>query len=112
MQDIRTADWSSAVSPFWQAVIQSAFSAKGVTGLLRAGWTTIKVRMQLTSTLDGASMCPAANYSTSACCRGDSGVCCLQGALVMPLMARGLSTVRCCIYAFLSKGIASASTCL
>jgi tocopherol O-methyltransferase len=56
MQDIRTEDWSSAVSPFWQAVIQSAFSAKGVSGLLRAGWTTIK------------------------------------GALVMPLMARGLST--------------------
>jgi tocopherol O-methyltransferase len=56
MQDIKTDDWSEAVSPFWQAVIQSALSAKGVSGLLRAGWTTIK------------------------------------GALVMPLMARGLST--------------------
>lgn len=43
MQDIRIDDWSSAVSPFWQAVIQSALSAKGVSGLLRAGWTTIKV---------------------------------------------------------------------
>jgi hypothetical protein len=45
-QDIRTADWSDAVSPFWQAVIQSALSAKGVSGLLRAGWTTIKVPTQ------------------------------------------------------------------
>lgn len=56
LQDIKTDDWSEAVSPFWTAVIQSALSAKGVAGLFSAGWTTIK------------------------------------GALVMPLMARGLST--------------------
>jgi len=42
-QDIKTDDWSEAVSPFWQAVIQSALSAKGVAGLFKAGWTTIKV---------------------------------------------------------------------
>lgn len=55
MQDIKTADWSEMVSPFWGAVIKSALSTAGVSGLFKAGWTTIK------------------------------------GALVMPLMARGLA---------------------
>lgn len=54
MQDIRTDDWSEAVSPFWAAVIKSALSTRGFAGLFKAGWTTIK------------------------------------GAVVMPLMARGL----------------------
>lgn len=54
MQDIKTADWSEAVKPFWGAVIKSALSTAGIAGLFKAGWTTIK------------------------------------GALVMPLMARGL----------------------
>ncbi len=44
-QDIKTDDWSEAVSPFWQAVIQSALSVKGIGGLLKAGWTTIKVHV-------------------------------------------------------------------
>ena len=43
MQDVRTDDWSEAVSPFWGAVIKSALSAEGVMGLMKAGWTTVKV---------------------------------------------------------------------
>ena len=43
MQDIRTDDWSEAVSPFWGAVIKSALSTQGFAGLFKAGWTTIKV---------------------------------------------------------------------
>ena len=43
-QDIRTDDWSEAVSPFWGAVIKSALSRQGFAGLFKAGWTTIKVR--------------------------------------------------------------------
>ena len=54
LQDVKTADWSQEVSPFWGAVIRSALSLEGVMGLLKAGWGT------------------------------------LQGALVMPLMAKGL----------------------
>eukprot|EP00884_Botryococcus_braunii_P011260 jgi/Botrbrau1/20134/Bobra.0173s0036.1 len=40
--DIKTADWSEEVAPFWGAVIRSALSVRGFLGLLRAGWTTIK----------------------------------------------------------------------
>eukprot|EP00211_Chloroparvula_japonica_P014277 CAMPEP_0119134904 /NCGR_PEP_ID=MMETSP1310-20130426/18187_1 /TAXON_ID=464262 /ORGANISM="Genus nov. species nov., Strain RCC2339" /LENGTH=239 /DNA_ID=CAMNT_0007125747 /DNA_START=1 /DNA_END=720 /DNA_ORIENTATION=+ len=54
LEDVRTADWSREVSPFWGAVIRTALSWEGVRGLFGAGWKTIK------------------------------------GALVMPLMARGL----------------------
>ena len=38
MTDVRTADWSAEVAPFWGAVIRSALTADGVLGLLRAGW--------------------------------------------------------------------------
>ena len=43
VQNIRTADWSEEVAPFWGAVIKSAVSADGIRGLFKAGWTTIKV---------------------------------------------------------------------
>ena len=41
-QGIKTADWSEEVAPFWGAVIRSALSAEGFSGLFKAGWTTIK----------------------------------------------------------------------
>ncbi len=40
--NVQTADWSRAVEPFWGAVIQSALSWRGIRGLLRSGWSTIK----------------------------------------------------------------------
>jgi len=42
LTNIKTADWSDEVAPFWGAVIQSALTGKGMSGLLKAGWTTIK----------------------------------------------------------------------
>lgn len=36
-KDIRTADWSDAVAPFWPAVIRSAFRWQSIKGLVRAG---------------------------------------------------------------------------
>ena len=45
MQDIKVADWSQEVAPFWGAVIKSALSTQGFSGLFKAGWTTIKVSM-------------------------------------------------------------------
>ena len=39
---IKTADWSVEVAPFWGEVIRSAFTSEGFSGLLKAGWTTIK----------------------------------------------------------------------
>jgi hypothetical protein len=42
LADIKTADWSEEVAPFWGEVIKTAFTAEGISGLLKAGWTTIK----------------------------------------------------------------------
>lgn len=36
-QDIKVADWSENVAPFWPAVIKSALSWKGITSLLSTG---------------------------------------------------------------------------
>ena len=40
--EIVTRDWSEEVSPFWGAVITTALSGAGLSGLLKAGWSTIK----------------------------------------------------------------------
>lgn len=40
--NLRIADWTPAVSPFWKAVAHSALSVKSVVGLIRAGWPTIR----------------------------------------------------------------------
>ncbi len=47
VQDIKVADWSQEVAPFWGAVIKSALSTQGFSGLFKAGWTTIKVKICL-----------------------------------------------------------------
>ncbi len=47
LQNIRTADWSQAVAPFWNVVIDSAFTPQAIFGLLRAGWKTIQGAMSL-----------------------------------------------------------------
>ncbi|MEM8909168.1 MAG: class I SAM-dependent methyltransferase [Bacteroidota bacterium] len=39
---IQTADWSKAVAPFWQKVIQSALTWEGLSGLVRSGWSTMR----------------------------------------------------------------------
>ncbi|MEN0006288.1 MAG: methyltransferase domain-containing protein [Bacteroidota bacterium] len=41
-EQIKTADWSDAVAPFWKAVIQSALKWDRMLGLLKAGWSTMK----------------------------------------------------------------------
>ncbi len=41
-QEVKTADWSAAVAPFWKAVIRSAISVDSLLGLLRSGLPTIK----------------------------------------------------------------------
>nr|WKR37739.1 vitamin E 4-1 [Plukenetia volubilis] len=42
LQEIKTADWSDYVAPFWPAVIRSALTWKGLTSLLRSGLKTIR----------------------------------------------------------------------
>lgn len=41
-QQLRTADWSEAVAPFWDDVIGSALNWEAIAGLLQAGWPTIQ----------------------------------------------------------------------
>ncbi|MBW4441762.1 MAG: methyltransferase domain-containing protein [Plectolyngbya sp. WJT66-NPBG17] len=47
LQDIQTADWSTAVAPFWDVVIDSAFTPSAIFGLLTSGWTTIQAALSL-----------------------------------------------------------------
>lgn len=47
LQELRTADWSRAVAPFWDVVIDSAFTPSAIFGLLTSGWTTIQAALSL-----------------------------------------------------------------
>jgi tocopherol O-methyltransferase len=47
LQNLRTADWSKAVAPFWNVVIDSAFNFQALWGLLTSGWTTIQGALSL-----------------------------------------------------------------
>ena len=42
LKDIKTADWSLEVRPFWRAVIQTALSWRGIVGLLKSGPETLR----------------------------------------------------------------------
>ena len=46
-QDICIADWSTAVAPFWDMVIESAFDPKVIVSLLFSDWKTIQAAMSL-----------------------------------------------------------------
>lgn len=46
-QSIHTVDWSEAVAPFWNVVIDSAFTPAAILGLVRSGWTTIRAALSL-----------------------------------------------------------------
>ena len=45
--NLKTDDWSMAVAPFWDVVIDSAFNLEAVTELLKAGWQTIESALSL-----------------------------------------------------------------
>ncbi|MEO1521014.1 MAG: methyltransferase domain-containing protein [Cyanobacteria bacterium J06633_2] len=47
LRDIDTADWSTAVSPFWSEVIASAISPSAVIGLIKAGPKTIQAALSM-----------------------------------------------------------------
>ncbi|KAK4799269.1 hypothetical protein SAY86_024634 [Trapa natans] len=53
LDDIRTADWTQYVAPFWPAVLQSAFTWKGLTSLLRSGFKTIKGALVMPLMIEG-----------------------------------------------------------
>ncbi|MEK7257705.1 MAG: class I SAM-dependent methyltransferase [Bacteroidota bacterium] len=41
-QEVKAADWSSSVAPFWDEVRKSALTWRSLSGLLRSGWTTMQ----------------------------------------------------------------------
>ncbi|EXB29127.1 Tocopherol O-methyltransferase [Morus notabilis] len=53
LQDIKAADWSQYVAPFWPAVIRSALTWKGLTSLLRAGRKTIRGALAMPLMIEG-----------------------------------------------------------
>ncbi|XP_071926494.1 gamma-tocopherol methyltransferase, chloroplastic-like isoform X2 [Coffea arabica] len=53
LQDIKAADWSEYVAPFWPAVIRSALTWKGITSLILSGWKTIKGAMVMPLMMKG-----------------------------------------------------------
>lgn len=53
LEDIKAADWSQYVAPFWPAVIRSALSWKGLTSLLRSGLKTIRGALVMPLMIEG-----------------------------------------------------------
>ncbi|KAK0592950.1 hypothetical protein LWI29_028178 [Acer saccharum] len=53
LQDIKAADWSQYVAPFWPAVIRSALTWKGLTSLLHSGLKTIKGAFAMPLMIEG-----------------------------------------------------------
>jgi tocopherol O-methyltransferase len=51
--DVKTADWTNAVAPFWQAVVKSVFRLESINGLLHAGWGTIRGAMAMSLMIRG-----------------------------------------------------------
>ncbi len=46
-KDLRSDDWSTAVAPFWDIVIDSAWEWEAIVGLLRSGSRTIQAALSL-----------------------------------------------------------------
>jgi len=55
-QDVRVDDWSDLVAPFWGRVIRSALTGRGMAGLLKAGWTTLKGALVMPLMAEGFRM--------------------------------------------------------
>ena len=45
--NLKVDDWSTAVAPFWNVVIDSAVTPQAVMGLVQAGWQTIQGALSL-----------------------------------------------------------------
>ena len=46
-RDLKADDWSTAVAPFWDVVIDSAITPQAIIGLVQAGWQTIQGALSL-----------------------------------------------------------------
>ena len=46
-QGIKCDDWSQAVDPFWDIVIDSALTPQAIMGLIESGWKTVEAALSL-----------------------------------------------------------------
>jgi len=46
-QEIKCDDWSQAVDPFWNIVIDSALTPQAIMGLIESGWKTVEAALSL-----------------------------------------------------------------
>jgi tocopherol O-methyltransferase len=53
LQDLRTADWSGAVAPFWDDVVFSALNPQVLWGIVSAGWKTVEGAFAIPLMQDG-----------------------------------------------------------
>ncbi|CAA7019531.1 unnamed protein product [Microthlaspi erraticum] len=53
LEDIKYADWSDNVAPFWPAVIRTALTWKGLVSLLRSGMKSIKGALTMPLMIEG-----------------------------------------------------------
>lgn len=53
--NLQADDWSMAVAPFWDVVIDSAIAPKAIMGLFQAGWQTIQGALSLNLMREGYS---------------------------------------------------------
>eukprot|EP00262_Sarcandra_glabra_P008272 TRINITY_DN215_c0_g1_i1.p1 TRINITY_DN215_c0_g1~~TRINITY_DN215_c0_g1_i1.p1 ORF type:complete len:305 (-),score=42.44 TRINITY_DN215_c0_g1_i1:398-1312(-) len=53
LEEIKVADWSKNVAPFWPAVMRSALTWKGFTSLLGSGWKAIKGALAVPLMIEG-----------------------------------------------------------
>ncbi|PKA64130.1 putative tocopherol O-methyltransferase, chloroplastic [Apostasia shenzhenica] len=53
LEDVRTADWSENVAPFWPAVIRSALTLRSFISLLQSGWKTIRGALVMPLMIEG-----------------------------------------------------------
>jgi tocopherol O-methyltransferase len=54
-KNLKCNDWSTAVAPFWDVVINSAIAPQAIVGLLQAGWQTIQGALSLNLMRQGYS---------------------------------------------------------
>ncbi|ESA32372.1 delta -sterol c-methyltransferase [Leptolyngbya sp. Heron Island J] len=53
LQEVKTADWSRAVAPFWQDVVKSALNPQVLWGIVTAGWKTVEGAMAIPLMMEG-----------------------------------------------------------
>lgn len=53
LQNLRTADWSKAVAPFWDDVVRSALNPQVLWGIVTAGWKTVEGAFAIPLMQDG-----------------------------------------------------------